>query len=80
MFSFEAISFQGGILNKLFFKSALELDFSGSEKIKYRNDTESYHLTNKKIKGVLSIGSVITEGMSVEKGDSIFIKGTRLEF
>lgn len=79
MFSFEAISFQGGILNKLFFKSALELDFSGSEKIKYRNDTESYHLTNKKIKGVLSIGSVITEGMSVEKGDSIFIKGTRLE-
>lgn len=57
----------------------MELDFSGSEKIKYRNDTESYHLTNKKIKGVLSIGSVITEGMSVEKGDSIFIKGTRLE-
>lgn len=79
VFSFEAISFQGGILNKLFFKSALELDFSGSEKIKYRNDTESYHLTNKKIKGVLSIGSVMTECMSVEKGDSIFIKGTRLE-
>lgn len=77
--SFEAISFQGGILNKLFFKSALELDFSGSEKIKYTNDTESYHLTNKKIKGLLSIGSVITEGMSAEKGDSIFIKGTRME-
>lgn len=77
--SFEAISFQGGILNKLFFKSALEFDFSGSEKIKCRDDTESYYLTNEKIKGILSIGSVITESMSVEKGDSIFIKGVRLE-
>lgn len=77
--SFEAISFQGGILNKLFFKSALELDFSSSEKIKYKNDTKSYRLTNEKIKGTLSIGSVITEGMSVERGDSISIKGTRLE-
>lgn len=77
--SFEAISFQGGILNKLFYKSALELDFSGSERIKCKNDTKRYHLSNQKIKGTLSVGSVITEGMSVEKGDSISIKGAKLE-
>lgn len=79
MDSFEAISFQGGVLNKLFFKSALEFDHSDQTRLIYNNDSKKCSLTNEKIKGEILIHSIISEGMSIEKGNSIAIEGTELE-
>ena len=77
---FEGVSFRSGILNKLFYKSALEFDYDDSsyKKVKYKDDKEIYSLTNDKIKGMLSISSMVCESMSVEKGDSLATTGTEL--
>ncbi len=77
--SFDAISFQGGVLNKLFFKSALEFDYSDPTKLIYNDDRKKYFLKNKKIKGEMLIHSIISKSMSIEKGNSIAITGTELE-
>lgn len=79
IFSFKAISFHGGVLNKLFFKSALDFDYSEPLKLIYSDDREKYLLTNEKIKGELLIRSIVSENMSAEKGNSISTIGTELE-
>ncbi len=79
MVSFEAISFQGGVLNKLFLKSALDFDYSDATKLIYNDDRKKYSLTNEKVKGEILIRSIISENMSIEKGNSITTVGTELK-
>lgn len=79
MVSFEAISFQGGVLNKLFLKSALDFDYSDATKLIYNDDRKKYSLTNEKVKGEILIRSIISENMSIEKGNSIATVGTELK-
>lgn len=75
----EAISFKGGVLNKLFFKSALKFDYSDRTKLIYNNDSKKCSLTNEKVKGEMQIHSIISESVSIEKGNSITTGGTELE-
>lgn len=77
---FDSISFQGGILNKLFYKSALDFDYgeSLSHKIIYKDDRQRYQLSGEQIKGSLVVKSIVRECMSVESGNSIEVAGTEL--
>ena len=79
--SYKAICFEGGILNKLFFQSSIIVDCTdtGETKVKYEDDSLTYPLSNKKIKGSISIHSNPHEHRSVEGGDSITTGGAHLE-
>ena len=79
--TYKAICFKGGILNKLFFQSSMSVEYTneGETKVKYQKDDLSYSLSNKKIKGNISIHSNPHEHMSVEDGDSISTGGAHLE-
>ena len=79
--SYKAICFEGGILNKLFFQSSIIVDYTdtGETKVKYQDDSLTYPLSNKKIKGSISIHSNPQEHCSVEGGDSITTGGAHLE-
>lgn len=79
--SYKAICFEGGILNKLFLQSSIIVDYTdtGETKVKYQDDSLTYPLSNKKIKGSISIHSNPHEHRSVEGGDSITTGGAHLE-
>lgn len=79
--SYKAICFVGGILNKLFLQSSIVVDYTdtGETKVKYEDDSLTYPLSNKKIKGNISVHSNPHEHRSVEDGDSITTGGTHLE-
>lgn len=77
--SFDAISFHGGILDKLFFKSSLEFEDYNPMKPIYNDDCKKYLLTNEKVKGELSIRSIVGDGYSVEKGNYLMVMGTELQ-
>jgi len=79
--TYKAICFKGGILNKLFFQSSVIFESTGTAEtmVKYHDDSLTYHLSNKKIKGNISIHSNPHEHMSVEDGDSILTGGAHLE-
>lgn len=79
--SYKAICFEGGILNKLFLQSSIIVDYTdtGETKVKYQDDSLTYPLSNKKIKGSISIHSNPHEHRSVEDGDSITTGGAHLE-
>lgn len=78
--SFEAISFQGGTLDKLFIKSSSEFDYDDPTKVIYKDDRKIYSLTDKKIKGELSIRSnIIVHGILIENGNPIAVKGSELK-
>lgn len=79
--TYRAISFKGGILNKLFYKSALEFDYKGTAEtsVKHQEDTKRYYLSNEKIEGEISVGTSVCRSMDVEKGSSISEDGTVLE-
>ena len=80
---YEIISFKGGILDKLFFKSAMSfnpeiMDNMGT-KVTYRDDRLTFPLQNEKIKGKLVIGSNVRESLSAENGNSVSNSETSLE-
>lgn len=79
--TYTAISFRNGILNKLFFKSALEFEYNETTEriVKYQNDSLNYCLSNERIKGSITVRSRTQESMSLEKGNSIAIVGTEVE-
>ena len=77
--SFDTISFHGGILNKLFFKSSLEFEDYNPMKPIYNDDCKKYLLTNEKVKGELSIRSVVGADYSAEKGNHLIVMGTELQ-
>lgn len=79
--TYKAICFVGGILNKLFLQSSIIVDYTdtGETKVKYQDDSLVYPLSNKKIKGNISIHSNPHEHRSAEGGDSITTGGTHLE-
>lgn len=81
--SYMAISFEGGILRKLFYRSALKLDHTETDSYKpqvhFQNDCLTFELTNEKIKGKMSIKSIINEERSLEAGASISLSGPMLE-
>lgn len=79
--TYKAICFNGGILNKLFFQSSIKFEYTDTyePKVKYQDDSLTYPLSNKKIKGSISIHSTPHERMSVEDGESISTDGTLLE-
>ncbi len=79
--AYKAICFVGGILNKLFLQSSIIVDYTdtGETKVKYQDDSLAYPLSNKKIKGSISVHSNPHEHRSVEDGDSITTGGTHLE-
>ena len=81
METFQMISFEGGILDKLYFKSMWETDDKEpmQTRIKHSVDQETYALTNERLKGNLTVGSGIYEGVSAEKGNYISATETRLE-
>ena len=79
--AYKAICFVGGILNKLFLQSSIIVDYTdtGETKVKYQDDSLAYPLSNKKIKGYISIHSNPREHMSIVGGDSISTGGAHLE-
>lgn len=79
--TYKAICFEGGILKKLFFQSSLKFEYTDDEetKVKYQDDSLTYPLSNKKIKGNISIHSAPHQHMSVEEGDAISTGGAHLE-
>ncbi len=78
--TYKAICFSGGILNKLFFQSSVSFEYTGAEtRVKYQDDSLTYPLSNKKIKGYISIHSNPREHMSIVGGDSISTGGAHLE-
>ena len=78
---YRAICFEGGILKKLFLQSSVEFEpiHEKETKVRYHDDSLTYPLCNKKIKGNISIFSSPQEHMSVEEGDAITTGGTHLE-
>ena len=79
--SYKAVCFKGGILNKLFFQSSVIFEPTGEAEttVKYHDDSLTYPLSNKEIKGNISIHSNPHEHMSAESGDSISTGGAHLE-
>ena len=79
--TYKAICFKGGILNKLFFQSSVIFEPASVAEttVKYHDDSLTYPLSNKKIKGNISIHSTPHERMSAEDGDSISTGGVLLE-
>ncbi len=79
--TYKAVCFQGGILNKLFFSSSIEFEPTGDHEttVKYQDDSLTYPLSNKKIKGTISFFSSPHERMSAEDGESILTGDTNLE-
>lgn len=79
--TYRAISFNGGILNKLFFNAALDFDYdkSGHIKVQYKDDQQVYSLVNEEMRGTVAVRSSVSENVSAEKGTSIAISGTELE-
>ncbi len=79
--TYKAICFEGGILRKLFHHSSLEFEPIDDQetKVTYQDDSLTYPLHNKKIKGNISIHSTPHQHMSVEDGDAIITGDTQLE-
>ena len=79
--TYKAIYFEGGILKKLFLQSSLEFELIDNQetKVTYQDDSLTYPLHNKKIKGIISIHSTPHQHMSVEDGDAIITGDTQLE-
>ena len=76
---FDAISFCGGVLDKLFFKSSLEFEDYDMMKPSYKDDCKKYFLTNEKVEGELSIHSRVGGSISLERGNSLMTNGTELQ-
>lgn len=78
--TYRRICFRGGILNKLFLQSSLNIlhDESTGTKIQFKDDSKRFKLSNKKINGELAIHSIVREKYSIEEGDSIKTAGVEL--
>lgn len=78
--SYKAICFRGGVLNKLFLQSSLNIlhDESIGTKIRFQDDSKRFNLSNEKIKGELAVHSTVEEKYSVEEGNSIKTTGVEL--
>lgn len=79
--TYKAICFKGGILNTLFIQSSVIVESTGTTEttVKYHDDSLKYPLSNKKIKGNISIHSDPHEYMSVEGDNSISTGDVLLE-
>ena len=79
--TYKILCFENGILNKLFFPSSVIFEYTekAETKVKYQDDSLTYTLAGKNVRGNISIHSTPHDRRSAEKGDSISTGGINLE-